>query len=66
MISHIRYLFVFGLISIAVMANGQNDTVKVIGTLFAKKMVDAAAQQGLKDQVLVSDSMGYLYFKDFY
>ncbi|MBP9194034.1 MAG: hypothetical protein KBF57_05075 [Saprospiraceae bacterium] len=64
MISQIRYLFVFGLISIAVMANGQNDTVKVIGTLFAKKMVDAAAQQGLKDQVLVSDSMGYLYFKD--
>ncbi|MBK7788919.1 MAG: hypothetical protein IPJ54_10150 [Saprospiraceae bacterium] len=27
-------------------------------------MVDAAAQQGAKDQVLVSDSMGYLYFKD--
>lgn len=64
MISRIRCLLVFGLISIAVMATGQNDTVKVIGTLFAKKMVDAAAQQGAKDQVLVSDSMGYLYFKD--
>ncbi|MBK8111737.1 MAG: hypothetical protein IPK46_16160 [Saprospiraceae bacterium] len=64
MISQIRCLLVFGLTSIAVMATGQNDTVKVIGTLFAKKMVDAAAQQGAKDQVLVSDSMGYLYFKD--
>ena len=27
-------------------------------------MVDAAAQQGAKDQVLVADSAGYLYFKD--
>lgn len=43
---------------------GQNDTVKVIGTLFAKKMVDAAAAQGSEGQVLVSDSLGYLYFKD--
>lgn len=43
---------------------GQNDTVKVIGTLFAKKMVDAAAAQGANGQVLVSDSLGYLYFKD--
>lgn len=62
--SKIRYWLLVFCIPIAWTASGQDDTVKVIGTLFAKKMVDAAAQQGAKDQVLVSDSLGYLYFKD--
>ena len=62
--SKIRYLLLVFCIPIAWTASGQDDTVKVIGTLFAKKMVDAAAQQGAKDQVLVSDSLGFLYFKD--
>lgn len=48
----------------SLIVNAQQDTVKVLGTLFVKKMVDAAAQQGAKDQVLVADSAGYLFFKD--
>nr|HRD08301.1 hypothetical protein [Saprospiraceae bacterium] len=64
MLFDIKYCLVSFFFLGSLVVNAQQDTVKVLGTLFVKKMVDAAAQQGAKDQVLVADSAGYLYFKD--
>lgn len=64
MLFDIKYCLVSFFFLGSLIVNAQQDTVKVLGTLFVKKMVDAAAQQGAKDQVLVADSAGYLYFKD--
>ncbi|MBK8698718.1 MAG: hypothetical protein IPN29_03960 [Saprospiraceae bacterium] len=62
----IRYLFltvIFFLSSHAVVC--QDDTVKVIGTMFVKKMLDGANKPGMDGQILMSDSLGILRYVNY-